>query len=217
MLISHKYKFVTIDIPKTGTKTMRKTFNPFIDFCGKGKDQHMDIIKCKKVFSNIGLPFEDYFKFCIVRNPWGRYVSYCSYIFHRASLCKEAIIDGSIEGFSQIRIRQCKSYGKLLNEASNDKKKLMKIILERMPAQYDFISNEDGLVEMDMIATTENLNEDIKIFCNKVGIKEELKTLHANKSPRPEPTKNYYTQELIDMVAEKESWVIEKLGYNFPE
>ena len=196
---------------------MRETFNPVVDFAAKGKNQHMDIKKCKKVFLNRGFIFEDYFKFCIARNPWERWVSYCSYIFDRASLCKQAIVDGSIEEFPKIRIRQCKCYDNLLNKADNDKKKLMEIILERMPAQYDFISNEDGSVTMDMIATTENLNEDIKIFCNKVGIKEDLKISHANKSSRSEPIKNYYTQKLIDMVAEKEKWVIEKLGYNFPE
>lgn len=217
MLISHKYKFLTVDIPKTGTKTLRETLVGSFDFVGKDKNQHMGIKKCKKFFIDNGLPFEDYFKFSIVRNPWHRYASFCSYIFDRASLCKRAIVDGSIEEFPQIRIKQCKSYEKLLNKADNDKKKLIKIILERMSAQYNFISNEDGLVEMDMIATTENLNKDINAFCKKVGIKEQLKVLHGNKSSRSEPIQNYYTQELIDMVAEKEKWVIEKFGYNFPE
>ena len=84
-----------------------------------------------------------------------------------------------------------------------------------MSAQYNFISNEDGLVEMDMIATTENLNKDINAFCKKVGIKEQLKVLHGNKSSRSEPIQNYYNQELIDMVAEKEKWVIDQFGYDF--
>jgi len=215
MLISHKYKFLTVDIPKTGTKTLRETLVGSFDFVGKDKNQHMGIKKCKKFFIDNGLPFEDYFKFSIVRNPWHRYASFCSYIFDRASLCKRAIVDGSIEEFPQIRIKQCKSYEKLLNKADNDKKKLIKIILERMSAQYNFISNEDGLVEMDMIATTENLNKDINAFCKKVGIKEQLKVLHGNKSSRSEPIQNYYNQELIDMVAEKEKWVIDQFGYDF--
>ena len=217
MLISHKYKFLTIDIPKTGTKTIRQTLVGSFDFAGKGKNQHISIKKCKKFFIDNGFSFEDYFKFCIVRNPWERYASYCSYIFDINRLCKNAVVDGSIEEFPQIKIKQCKSYDNLLNEAGNDKKKLMGIILERMPTQYDLISNEDGLVKMDMIATTENLNKDIKIFCEKVGIKEKLKISHANKSSRSESIKNYYTQELIDMVAEKEKWVIDEFGYNFPE
>ena len=215
MLISHKYKFLTVDIPKTGTKTLRETLVGSFDFVGKDKNQHMGIKKCKKFFIDNGLPFEDYFKFSIVRNPWHRYASFCSYIFDRASLCKRAIVDGSIEEFPQIRIKQCKSYEKLLNKADNDKKKLIKIILERMSAQYNFISNEDGLVEMDMIATTENLNKDINAFCKKVGIKEQLKVLHGNKKNRSEPIQNYYNQELIDMVAEKEKWVIDQFGYDF--
>ena len=37
MLISHSHKFVTIDIPKTGTRSMRETLNPLgiIDVIGK--------------------------------------------------------------------------------------------------------------------------------------------------------------------------------------
>ena len=218
MLISHKHKFLTIDIPKTGTKTMRETLVGSFDFVGKDKNQHISIKKCRKFFIDNGFPFEDYFKFSIVRNPWSRYVSFCSYVFDRVSFFESHMdsLDKKSEAYKRLR-RQNTCYIGLIKKADNDRKKLMKNLIETIPTQYNFLSESDGSVQIDMIATTENLNEDIKIFCKKVGIKEDLKISHANKSSRSEPIKDYYTQELIDTVAEKESWVIEKFGYDFPE
>lgn len=216
MLISHQHKFLTVDIPKTGTKTVRETLVGHFDFVGKDRNQHMDIKRCKKFFIDNGFPFEDYFKFCIVRNPWERYVSFCSYVFDRVSSFEmnEESLDKESERYKRLK-GQYKCYSNLINRADKNKIKLMKTLIETVPSQYDFISNSDGTVRMDMIATTENLNEDIKVFCGMVGIKEDIKILHSNKSSRPEPIKNYYTQELIDMVAEKEKWVIDYKGYDF--
>lgn len=216
MLISHKYKFLTVDIPKTGTKTLRETLVGSFDSVGEDKNQHMGIKKCKKFFINNGFSFEDYFKFSIVRNPWSRYVSFCSYVFDRVLFCESHMdsLDKKSEAYKRLR-RQNTCYIGLIKKADNDRKKLMKTLIETTPTQYDFISNSDGTVTMDMIATTENLNDDIKVFCGRVGIKEDIKILHSNKSSRSEPIKNYYTQELIDMVAEKEKWVIDYKGYDF--
>ena len=218
MLISHKYKFLTIDIPKTGTKTIRVTLAGSFDFVGKDKNQHMGIKKCKKFFIDNGFTFEDYFRFSIVRNPWSRYVSFCSYIFDRVLFCENHMdsLDEKSEPYKRLT-SQYNCYINLIDKAGKDRKKLIKNLIKTIPTQYDFLKQSDGSVQMDMIATTENLNEDIKIFCEKVGIKEELKISHSNKSFRSEPIENYYNQELIDMVVEKESWVIEKFSYNFPE
>lgn len=43
------------------------------------------------------------------------------------------------------------------------------------------------------------------------------KLKHSNKSSYKKPYTKYYTQELIDIVAEKEKWVIERFGYKFGE
>ena len=71
MLISHKHKFVTIDIPKTGTRTLRETLTPIgaVDFFGKGHDpkdffyQHTNLIKCQKGFVKNGWDISDYTMF----------------------------------------------------------------------------------------------------------------------------------------------------------
>ena len=82
MLISHKHKFITIDIPKTGTRTLRESLQPLgiIDVVGqpewKNFYQHGSINDCELGFKDRGWDFENYFKFSVVRNPWKRYVSF---------------------------------------------------------------------------------------------------------------------------------------------
>ena len=86
MLISHKHKFITIDIPKTGTRSLRETLLPLniIDVRGLPNldsefYQHDGAIRAKKQFSKKGWSWNDYFKFTIVRNPWNRYFSFFKY------------------------------------------------------------------------------------------------------------------------------------------
>ena len=65
-----------------------------------------------------------------------------------------------------------------------------------------------------MIAKTESLSKDVSSFCLKLGLTNQLKLKHENKSVYTRSYKDYYNQELIDTVAEKEKWVIDKFNYN---
>jgi hypothetical protein len=87
MLISHQYKFITIDIPKTGTRSLRETLVPLgiIDIIGtpriKGDSftHHCSAESCMQLLQNIEKNFYDYYSFCIIRNPWERYFSFFKY------------------------------------------------------------------------------------------------------------------------------------------
>ena len=215
MLISHKYKFITIDIPKTGTATLRRTFLPFVDYFGKGVDQHMNIKSFQSFFSENGLLFQDYLKFTIVRNPWHRYVSFCSYIFERVNSYNVFAREGKADQLPEGRIQQALSYKELIKHAENDEIKLMKLIINQQPSQYDYVSDTNGDIPIDMFATTENLNKDIETFRKKAGITVPLEIKYWNKSSRTKSYNDYYTQELIDMVAEKEKWVIDNFNYDY--
>ena len=93
MLISHKYKFITIDIPKTGTKTLRQTLLPVIpiDVIGKGDNpndyfyQHCNVNACERGFKKRGWDFNSYKKFSTLRNPWKRYVSFLMYKINKGN------------------------------------------------------------------------------------------------------------------------------------
>ena len=86
MLISHKHKFITIDIPKTATRSLRETFVPqnIIDIVGEPNlnadfYQHGTAQQCRNSLQKLNKNFSDYFSFVIVRNPWSRYYSFFKY------------------------------------------------------------------------------------------------------------------------------------------
>ena len=85
MLISHKHKFITIDIPKTGTRSMRMSLEPLgvIDIAGgpyatqdNPFEQHGSALSAKKQFIEKNWNWKEYYKWIIVRNPWNRYFSF---------------------------------------------------------------------------------------------------------------------------------------------
>ena len=70
---------------------------------------------------------------------------------------------------------------------------------------------------IDLFGDTEKFHESFISFCDKVGISPVPKPSHGNKGTYTKPWRDYYDQELIDMVAEKEKWAIYNFGYTFGE
>ena len=67
---------------------------------------------------------------------------------------------------------------------------------------------------MDRIGQLENIQNDFNNFCQLVNLPEQ-QLPHRNKSSNLNINKkDLFTQELIDMVSEKEKWVIDKFGYD---
>lgn len=215
MLISDKYKFVTIDIPKTGTKTVRETFGPIVNVIGQGKKQHQSIIECRDAYFSGDRDLNEYLKFSAVRDPWSRYVSFASYVMERAKDYNQSLKEGTDKNLSKIAQNQGVCYNRLLKRSKYDEKELLKNLIESRPSQDFYILDENKDLLIDVLASTECLQQDIEFFIEKVGIEEPLKITHGNKGSYSKSYQDFYNQELIDMVAEKEKWVIDYKGYDF--
>lgn len=215
MLISHKHKLITIDIPKTGSRSLRESLLPLgiVDVHGEPNldaefYQHDCAIRAKKQFTKNNWNWKDYFKFTIVRNPWARYFSFFKYFksYGEKYLHKDKSIN-----WGEPEINQ----GKLcieLFKGKNDQTVLKNIILNN-DSQDLYYCNQNEEVIVDHIAIFENLKNEFIFLCNQVGINApHLK--HGNKSSQSESMHEIYNQQLIDLVAQKEKSVIELKGYN---
>jgi hypothetical protein len=216
MLISHKKKFITIDVPKTGTRSLRETLNPLgvIDIIGKPIQetdfyQHGTAEEAKKIFIELNRDWSEYFKFTILRNPWDRYFSFFKY-FHNykdkyLKKCPSII-------WNEPELNQGKYCVELFDNYTNSE--IMKSIIINHQPQSDFIFDENGNLMVDHLANFENLDEEFKFLCLKTKTKyTPLK--HGNKSKTFFDKKYFYNEELIEMVQKKEKSVIEIKGYNF--
>ena len=214
MLISHKHKFITIDIPKTGTRSLRETFTllNIIDVIGEPLVdskfyQHGSAIQAKKQFDQNNWNWNNYFKFTIVRNPWNRYLSFFKYLkgyFH-----KFENQDASIE-WTPPAIHQGK-YCKNLFSNSDEHLVFKKIILN-YNSQDSYYCNESSDIIVDHIAEFENLSYEFSFLCDQVKI-QSTSLQHSNKSKNTLNVRDLYNQELIDLVAQKEKHVINLKGY----
>lgn len=216
MLISHKHKFIAIDIPKTGTRSLRESLLPLgvVDVCGAPNldsefYQHDGAIRAKKQFAKKKWNWNGYFKFTIVRNPWQRYFSFFKYFKSYGE--KYMHRDESIN-WGEPEINQ----GKLCVELFKDKddQTVLKNIILNNDSQDSYFCDESGKIIVDHIASFENLENEFVLLCNKVHIKTP-KLQHGNKSSNSLNMHDIYNQQLIDLVAEKENHVIELKGYDY--
>ena len=187
MIISHKHKFVTIDVPKTGTSSINSVLRRVVgknDFTPtmsrKMGVRHSTYEQCIKKIPSC----KKYFVFAFVRNPWDRLVSFWFYKKYRA--LRKITEDVPLRDF-------------LLNFRTPHE-------------QYTYIK---GFGNDSFIGRFENLQQDFDIVCDRIGIPRQ-KLPHRNKTDHKHYTK-YYDDETRQMVAEKYSKDIDHFGYEFGE
>lgn len=234
MLISHKHKLITIDIPKTGTRSLRESLLPLgiVDVYGEPNlnsefYQHGRAIDAQKEFIKKGWEWNEYFKFTIVRNPWDRYFSFFKYFKRKSERYANSKLMGDYlnsksnawqnSGFYQNWINQeiddCRQAFDLFSSSGNDQALLKNITLNN-DSQDSYYCDTNGKIIVDHIASFENIKNEFIFLCDKTGI-NTVKLQHGNKSSNHLNFYNIYTQELIDLVAEKEKRVIELKGYEY--
>ncbi len=213
MLISHKHKFITIDIPKTGTRSFRESLLPLgvIDIVGEPNlnadfYQHGTARQCRDSLQKLNKNFSEYFSFTIVRNPWDRYYSFFKYFKEYAEKYKNK--DASIK-WNAPEINQGKMCLKMFE--NQDKKTIMRNLIKNNKPQHEYyIINNEAVI--NHIAEFENLQNEFTLLCDQVDITPPALE-HGNKSLNLQNMHEIYNQQLIDLVAQKEKHVIELKGY----
>lgn len=82
MLISHRHRFVYLSRYKCASTTIRAIFRDYADITGTQHYpyyHHTHLVPLKRHFQSMGWPWEDYFVFTSMRNPWRMLISLYSY------------------------------------------------------------------------------------------------------------------------------------------
>ncbi len=159
--------------------------------------------------SQVRYQFKPYLKFSFVRNPWDRLVSF---YFDKVYQNQKVNIFFPEEVVSKGLVSSDMSFAELVH------------LIEQIPddqadrhymSQHVYLTDEyTGEVLVDFIGKFENLEEDFYWVCGKIGCRQP-NLPHRNKSSRQTSYREYYTPELVDVVARRYQADLELLKYDF--
>jgi hypothetical protein len=201
-MVSHKHKTIFVHIPKTGGTSIEQLIWPvekgraesdlwmglvdgFHNKYQTGGLQHLLAIQIRQELgANI---FNEYFKFCFVRNPWDKAISQFSYMKKRQDL----------RDFIGMKAGDCfKRYLELIKRTEH---------VQWMP-QYKFVFDGNGESLVDFVGYFEKIERDIRCVLSQVGLEYKYMP-HLNKSERDpgiihdaesyEMIKEMYSQDFI--------------------
>lgn len=172
-------------------------------------------------------PFNRLWKVAIVRNPWDRYVSNWKWLTRKESTYPRkgwrsrgwSGDDGNVSFESFIKqMSWCYQDQNKLHGYQHDKWHIRN--------QIEHIIDSSNNIIVDYIGKFENLEKEFDLICQKSGL--SLKLPHLNRvghySGEPEEHRKinvhysqYYTQELIDIVAQRCKEDIDAFNYDYEE
>ena len=157
----------------------------------------------------------DYYKWCFVRNPWDRAVS------------AHVRCTGRIQPINP----KWNDFGTWLRawyKYKNVIKNLDYLDWGYMPRIEEFTGSMkihffpqspllkiNGEIKMDFIGKFESMEEDFQHVCDTLEVQGDLG--HKNARRNPTPYQEYYTDELIEIVADLYEEDIVEFGYKFEE
>jgi hypothetical protein len=213
-MISHRYKCIFVEVPKTGSTSIRSLLGvppkPHMNICQMKYElenywTHHGGIKNRVMASlyllltpqrraKIGETlFHRYFKFGFVRNPWDRVVS----LYERR------------EG---MQLREKMSFEKFVSWMSLASSTCIHPMPHRN--QLDWFVDPHGNVAVDFIGRFEQLESHWKLICRRLGIDEPLP--HNNRNPgRTRHYTDYYNAETREIIARRFRVDIEYFEYSF--
>lgn len=207
MIVSHQHRCIFVAVPKTGTHAVRQALR-----------EHMgpEDIEQVGLFVNKRFPYADvarishghlsvaqvrpylgddvcdgYFKFAFVRNPFDRFVSYCSFMTRH-----DGAFDRDPRGTMRRILFELRPYDHV-----------------HFQPQYTLLVDSAGKLEMDRVGRVERMQEDYDAICARIGIPS--RPLDRVNSSRRGSYRDYYDQALADGVAALYRQDLDLFGYRF--
>ncbi len=218
MLISHLCRFIYLKTRKTAGTSVEIYFEPYCvdlkSYFGEAEGRPAAISAQGVAGSRLGsadprwynhMPAEEvrelagretweaYYKFCVIRNPFDKVVSF---FWHEAS--EQARVQLGSADFSDVR-RTFAAWTEL----------------ERFPVDRG-IYTIGGMPAVDRFLRYEQLSEDLREICGRLSLPWQPARLGRYKGEfrkRAEPFEEYYTVEAAARVAKAFAWELEYFGY----
>ncbi len=232
MRISTQYKFIFFSNPKTGSESVRKMLDEYSDIKDNKADRnspftsHMPPREAKVLFEERNWPYDEYFKFVFVRNPWAKMVSLYQMLY--SGKPTKMLVTGTLGDQLKDRLKKFKQRyltkkptfhewlhsinTQPLNQNSEDWLRYGTYSLDK------YATDEQGNMLVDKIIRLEDINRDLLPTLVQIGIPnaESLVIEEINRRKYNSYT-TYYDEATIKLVGERFRYDIEKFDYRFGE
>ena len=207
MILSHSKKFIFFAVPRTGTHSAREVLRAHleaddweqqvlngrqlapIDAIAKIGHGHISVREIRQLLTTD--IWETYYKFAIVRNPFDRFISVCSFLNRGNDEFRSNPI-----GWMKAALRRPKFKNRVL-----------------VRPQLHQLVDANNKLGLDYIGRYEDLQKSIDSIMSNLG----LPITHLNKrnSSAHADYRNYYDEELQEIVASYYKGDLELFGYDF--
>jgi hypothetical protein len=197
-MISHHRRFVFIHVPKTAGTSVRRLLGGWSDAVREAiQGDRYKHLTASDAMNQVGhRAWSEYFTFAFVRNPWERMLSY--YAFHRQG-------GGGFSARPTIRFCRAHSFPEFLERYIN--------ATRWQGPQFDWLSLPDGTIPLDFVGRVENLEEDFRQVCTRLGVTPApLPRLNVSSHRDYAEYYDAYTRSLVARAHERD---VDYFGYRF--
>jgi|GEM_PF-4098912 len=192
MLISHRYRFIYIDIPLADGGLLKSSLMAYAEPGEEyGLPPHANTREIKRMMPEC---FDAYFKFTMVRNPWEYEAA--TYLLQRRRY-EQAQLEAPFPEYL--------SFQEYLRDILSEQR-----ILGR---QGQFINDFTGRSMVDFAGRFESLQRDLEILGRFIG--KPLFTASPPANPSIPDYPSFYNAETIEWVRHFSRPTIEKFGYTY--
>ena len=181
MIVCNKYDVIFCHVPKTGGSSIKTIL--LNEFEGEKHHVHIPIRKAKRIVVDPS----QYIKFAVVRNPYGRMVSWYNHLIRESE-----------HGKSKEVIVRPKSFEDFVKNQTQIYKNKQQNQFQLWDTQKSFLMNGDK-IGVDYILYYETLENDFKYFCKRFFGKV-YPLPHLKKWGVQMDYVDYYNDELAEIV-----------------
>jgi hypothetical protein len=207
VIISNEKKYIFIHIPKNAGTSIEIALTGNEQW--RAEEKHLTARECIKLHGE--QIWQDYFTFCIVRNPWDRLVSqfnfsgknWCIRYFGKPLNFSEYVTQIVDKGLPFSKHDYLSKTGDQAGDGN----------WQQLPR----ISNDGGEIIVDFVGRFENLKTDFDFICDKLNLSAaKLKLPQINKSSSgKKPYWTYYNDETANIIATVFADDIDQFDYTF--
>lgn len=222
MIISDKYKCIFIRIPKTGSTSIEELFKTLDPDCiSSDQDEPLhEQKKCSELKNIVGEEkWNSYYKFAFIREPksWfkSKYVYNLDFnhidnepidlLLDNSSTVQYKHENNSVYVTNSYKLRDPENKILILNDC------ILFYVLNKWFGRSNMVNYID--LEIDFLGTIENIDEDIKYIFNKIGIKQEIKLPHFNKSSSSKYSFDEDSNKFLDILLKNDIDLYERMLY----